>query len=130
MAKKPEPPKSNARTIATYAVIVLLFTGAYYAGWYRKNHRYDSFAKCLASRQVRMYGAFWCPHCADQKALFGESFHYVPYTECAVSRSELTAECKAKSINLFPTWQFGSNPPKPGELTMSELSTQAGCSLP
>ncbi len=32
------------------------------------------FARCLTDRQVKMYGAYWCPHCAEQKEMFGESF--------------------------------------------------------
>ena len=54
-----------------------------------------------------MYGAYWCPHCADQKEVFGRSFDYVPYIECGIpgSREEAPA-CNQVGIKHFPTWQF------------------------
>ncbi|HEY9888334.1 MAG TPA: hypothetical protein V6D02_08030, partial [Candidatus Obscuribacterales bacterium] len=30
-------------------------------------------AQHLTAQGATMYGAFWCPHCADQKELFGEA---------------------------------------------------------
>lgn len=114
-----------------YAVIAILFVGAFVAGRYFRGHKYDSFAKCLASKQAKMYGLYWCPHCADQKAEFGESFHYVPYVECAIRGSkELAPECKAAGVKLFPSWQFGTEAPKEGVQTLQELSDKTGCKLP
>ena len=63
----------------TYGVVLILLAAAFVAGRYYRNHKYDSFAKCLASKQAKMYGLYWCPHCIDQKEMFGEAFHYVPY---------------------------------------------------
>ena len=126
-AKKSPPTKK----ILLYAVIVLLFIAAFAMGRYYKNHKYDSFAKCLASKQAKMYGLYWCPHCADQKRMFGTSFEYVPYVECAIRGSrELAPECKTAGVKLFPSWQFGSDPPKEGVLSLEELSHKSGCSLP
>jgi len=115
-----------------WAGIVLLFVLAYFAGWYYKNHKYDNFAKCLATKQAKMYGLYWCPHCAEQKEMFGASFHYVPYVECAIKGvpHELAPECKAAGAKLFPSWQFGTDPPKEGVLSLPELSAKTGCSLP
>src|SRR5580698_7601076 len=109
------------------AILVLTYAGF----WYYNNHRYDGFAKCLASKQARMYGLYWCPHCADQKEMFGASFRYIPYQECAVKGSphELTPECKTVGVKLFPSWQFGNNPPKEGDLSLQELGDKTGCSL-
>ena len=74
----PESSKDSKRTLL-YGLIVVLFVGAFVAGRYFRSGKYDSFAKCLTSKQAKMYGLYWCPHCADQKAEFGESFHYVSY---------------------------------------------------
>ena len=121
----------KAKKIALYAAIIVLFAGAYYAGWYHKNHKYDAFAKCLASRQAKMYGLYWCPHCQEQKAMFGESFHDVPYVECAIKgSSELAPACKMAGVKLFPSWQFGTEAPKEGVLSLDALSDKTGCSLP
>ena len=122
---------SKTRTIALVAVVVILFAGAFAGGRFYKNHKYDSFAKCLASKQAKMYGLYWCPHCADQKRLFGTSFEYVPYVECAIRGSkEMAPECKAAGAKLFPSWQFGAEPPKEGVQSLQELSQKSGCSLP
>jgi hypothetical protein len=123
---------SETKKVILYVVIAALFAGAYLAGRYYKNHKYDSFAKCIATKNARMYGLYWCPHCADQKREFGSSFHYVPYIECASENDphELTPACKAAGVKLFPSWQFGADPPKEGVLTLQELSQKTGCSLP
>jgi hypothetical protein len=92
----------------------------------------DGFAKCLASKGVRMYGAWWCPHCADQKDAFGFAFQYVNYVECGVEgkpRSE-NEQCKQAGIKNFPTWQFADGSRTEGELTLSVLSQRTGCKLP
>ena len=122
----------SSSTFVWGVVIILLFAAVYYAGWYRKNHRYDAFAKCIASKQARMYGLYWCPHCADQKEMFGASFRYIPYQECAIQGSphQLVEACKAAGVKLFPSWQFGNNPPKEGVLSLEELRDKTGCTLP
>src|ERR1700674_3712457 len=105
----PETPAS--RNTLTWGAIVLVILGAYGAWWYHQNHRYDEFAKCLSANQVKMYGAYWCPHCADQKEEFGKSFRYINYVECAIQGSrEMTPACKSAKVQHFPSWQFGSNP--------------------
>lgn len=43
----------------------------------------DSLAKCLSDKGVKMYGAFWCGHCQNQKAEFnGNLEKYNIYVEC------------------------------------------------
>jgi len=121
----------KTKKMLTYVVFLVLFAAAFLTGRYYRNHRYDSFAKCLASRQAKMYGLYWCPHCADQKAEFGAAFRYVPYIECAVKGSrEMAPECKTAGVKLFPSWQFGSDPPKEGVLSLEALSEKTGCQLP
>lgn len=129
--KNAVPDKASRKNALVYGVIVVLIVVAFGAGRYYRNHKYDSFAKCLASRQAKMYGLYWCPHCADQKAMFSSSFRYVPYVECAIQGSkELAPQCKAAGMKLFPSWQFGSEPPKEGVLSLDALSDKTGCSLP
>jgi len=114
-----------------YGAVLVLLVGAYLAGRYHKNHKYDSFAQCLATKQARMYGLYWCPHCIEQKEMFGASFHNVPYVECAIKgSSEMAPGCKAVGLKLFPSWQFGTEAPKEGVLSLDALSEKTGCSLP
>jgi hypothetical protein len=120
----------NKKTL-TYVIVLILLAGAYLGGRYYRNHKYDAFAKCLATKQVKMYGLYWCPHCIEQKEMFGDAFHFVPYQECAIKgSSELVPACKVAGIKLFPSWQFGLDPPKEGVLSLEALSDKTGCSLP
>jgi hypothetical protein len=125
-------PLLTRKRIITIVVILLAF--AVVAGIARhQSHRYDDFAKCLKDRHVVMYGAYWCPHCSEQKEKFGASFEYAPYIECGV-QGDTRAEqqvCKDADIKHFPTWQF----PPTGEraervFSLQELSDRTGCSLP
>ncbi len=78
-----------------------------------------------------MYGAYWCPHCSEQKEMFGASFQYVPYVECGIrgSRDE-AATCLRDNVKHFPTWQFGDGERREGALALQVLSQKTGCSLP
>ena len=132
--KRQQASQSDGKTkkVLLYVIIGALLAGAYLAGRYYKNHKYDSFAKCIATRNAKMYGLYWCPHCVEQKSEFGSSFQYVHYVECASENDphELMPACKAAGVKLFPSWQFGSDPPKEGVLSLEELSQKTGCSLP
>ena|SRR5271167_2258364 len=121
----------NKKKMLTYSGVLILLAGAFIGGRYYRNHKYDSFAKCLATKQAKMYGLYWCPHCIEQKEMFGDAFHFVPYVECAIKgSSEITPECKIAGVKLFPTWQFGTDPPREGVLSLEALSDKTGCSLP
>jgi hypothetical protein len=130
--KKNDSTSTAKKSGLVYVVVLILLAGAYLAGRYYRSHKYDSFAQCLAAKQAKMYGLYWCPHCADQKAMFGASFHYVPYVECAVKGSpkEMAPACKVAGVTLFPSWQFGMDPPHEGVLSLQALSQKTGCSLP
>lgn len=128
---KDQPGPPIPRKYFIWGGVVVLLAAAYYAGWYHKNHRYDAFAQCLTAKQAKMYGLYWCPHCIEQKEMFGRAFQYVSYQECAIRGSrELVAECKAAGTKNFPSWQFEGGPLHEGVLAMEDLSGRTGCSLP
>jgi hypothetical protein len=112
-------------------LLVLIVAGAFYAINRNRRASYDSFAKCMATKSVKMYGLYWCTHCEEQKEMFGSSFQYIPYIECGVKgvRSE-TPECLQAGIKNFPTWQFSDGSRSEGTKTMQYLSEKTGCSLP
>src|SRR5580704_18555516 len=123
--------KRPSREMQIWGGIVLFIVLAWAGFWYYRNHRYDGFAKCLAAKQTKMYGLYWCPHCAAQKEMFGKAFQYVPYVECAIKGStQLTPACTAAGVKLFPSWQFGAGQQVEGVEHMQELSDKTGCSLP
>jgi glutaredoxin len=119
------------RNIIILALIVAAFAVTYYLGRRHRTHRLDAFAQCLTGKRVKMYGAFWCPHCADQKQLFESSFQYVPYVECGIKGSRAENEtCLQAGVKRFPTWEFADGERREGVLTPQALSQKTGCSLP
>lgn len=69
---------------------------------------YESqLAEYLSSTGAKMYGAYWCPHCARQKQLFGNAAQLVPYVECdARGANAQIALCDQAAISAYPTWQI------------------------
>lgn len=68
-----------------------------------------ALARHLASINAKMYGAWWCPHCHDQKQLFGaEAMALIPYVECASDGLNAQPEsCRSQTqITGFPTWEI------------------------
>jgi len=126
-----QPQSSSARKIVVAVLIVAAFALVVFLGLRKRGTRLDTFAKCLAAKPAKMYGAYWCPHCADQKAMFESSFQYVPYVECGVPGSREEAPlCKDAGIKHFPTWQFADGERLEGTLPLQTLATKTGCSLP
>ena len=92
---------------------------------------YDEFAQCLTDKDVKMYGAYWCPHCQEQKKLFGGSWDKVDYVECSLpNRAGQTQICIREKINSYPTWEFSDGSRVSGKLSMQDLSLKTGCALP
>lgn len=94
--------------------------------------KYDDFAKCLAEKGAKMYGAFWCGHCKNQKEAFGSAFQYIDYQECTVDgkQNSFAQVCKDAGIEGYPTWKFPDGTVKAGEVSFSELAEITGCALP
>ncbi len=91
----------------------------------------DSFVTCLKDKGATFYGAFWCPHCQAQKALFGRSQKLLPYVECSTPDSKgQTQICKDKNVTGYPTWEFKGGERLTGEITLVDLSEKTGCVLP
>lgn len=117
-------------TLAIIAVVVLLYvaTGGKKAV---SGPDLSNFATCLADKGVEFYGAFWCPHCQAQKALFGDAVDKLPYVECSTpdGQSEV-AYCVDKGVRGYPTWTFADGSRSEGELSLETLSEKSGCPLP
>ena len=62
----------NKKVVLVVGLVALIGI-LYFSGVFSSKVNYDSFAKCLAGENVTMYGAYWCPHCKEQKSLFGKS---------------------------------------------------------
>ena len=122
---------SSTRRIVIGLLIAAVFAAVIYLGLRKRGNRLDAFAKCLAAKPAKMYGAYWCPHCAEQKEMFESSFQYVPYVECGVPGSREEAPvCKEAGVKHFPTWQFADGERREGTQPLPVLATKTGCDLP
>jgi hypothetical protein len=134
--KREEEGKSKTGPRWIWIALVLVALGAAWGGYdyYSYTHvsTLDGFAKCVTSKDARMYGAWWCPHCADQKEEFGYAFQYVSYVECGEENKPQSenARCKDAGIKNFPTWQFADGSRVEGVLPLMQLSQKTGCKLP
>jgi uncharacterized membrane protein len=67
-------------------------------------------ARHLASIDAKEYVAYWCPHCHEQKLLFGKEAYQIlkekdVMIECAADSPEGQPDvCRAANIQGFPTW--------------------------
>lgn len=86
----------------------------------------DSFAQCVASKKVTMYGAEWCSHCKKEKSNFGSSFKYIPYVECPKNEQL----CLEKGISGYPTWIAGDGRIYQGEQGLEGVAKISECPLP
>ena len=89
------------------AIATLLITiGVYAAQPQPASAMATGLATHFRQTDIKMYGASWCPHCQEQKALFGSAFAKVPYVECSPNgrSAPQAAECAAEGIKTYPTW--------------------------
>ncbi len=65
-----------------------------------------ALAQHLQSTDAVMYGASWCPACAQQKEFFGTADELIPYVECSPNgRGTPQAEvCTEAGVQSYPTW--------------------------
>lgn len=108
--------------------LVLILSGC---GGATQPAQYTEFAQCLTDQDIVMYGAFWCPHCVDQKALFGDAIENVSYVECdAKGKNPQPELCLAKGIESYPTWIRSDGERVTGTQTLEQLESFSTCKLP
>jgi uncharacterized membrane protein len=67
-----------------------------------------ALAEHLTAIGAKFYGAFWCPHCYEQKQLFGqEAMSKINYQECdPQGANPQTQACIDAKIASYPTWEI------------------------
>ena len=112
-------------TLVIIAAIVMLLVSAA-----KKPGKYDGLAQCLTDSGTKFYGAFWCPHCQAQKAMFGKSAKLLPYVECSQpdGKGQLQV-CIDEKIEGYPTWQFADGTRAGGEQTFAQLAEKTNCEI-
>ena len=107
----------------------------------------NNLANCLAEKNVKEYGAFWCPNCAKQEKMFGKSYSIIKdkgvYIECDprcdVAENELPIACRGiigqtelcleKKVNRYPYWEFPNGEVLIGVQELNIIAERAGCEL-
>ncbi|CAK0783785.1 hypothetical protein CVIRNUC_006985 [Coccomyxa viridis] len=89
------------------------------------NSKTIDLAKRLKAAGAKMYGAFWCSHCFEQKQAFGkEAMADFPYVECYpdgyFKDVKLAKECVDANLTGFPAWSIGGKK-LDGEQTLEKL---------
>ena len=109
--------------------IFFVFALLFLVGCGGKN--YDTFSECLTEKGAAMYGAYWCPHCINQKEEFGGSWKFVTYVECSLPQNAgQTPQCREAGITGYPTWVFDDGSRVEGEASFETLASKTGCTLP
>jgi uncharacterized membrane protein/glutaredoxin len=85
-------------------------------------------AKHLTQKGVKMYSAYWCPHCFEQKQLFGQqAWTAVTNVECApdAKKNPQPAACTQAGVKSFPTWSINGKL-EPGVKKLAKLGELTG----
>ncbi|NVN96776.1 hypothetical protein HXX01_00825 [Candidatus Nomurabacteria bacterium] len=123
----------NIKFFAIFSVAVILIVGGLGLFMNRdsfKPSKLEPFAQCLKASGAEFYGAFWCPHCQEQKKEFGSAAKSLPYIECSNADQTQTQICKDKKIESYPTWIFKDGSIVTGKMELTSLADKTQCVLP
>ncbi len=125
-----------SRPSYTYLYIAIAIVAVALVGWGilaldQQSTKLDGFASCLKEKGATFYGAFWCPHCQEQKAMFKKSSRLLAYEECSTPDGKgQTQDCTDKGIKSYPTWTFADGSTEEGVLSLGKLAEKTGCEVP
>jgi uncharacterized membrane protein len=87
-----------------------------------------ALAEHLSEAGALFYGASWCPHCQEQKRLFGTSASRLPYIECSLGgpNAPQSAACRSAGIQSYPTWIINGRPYVGQVMTLAQLADASG----
>lgn len=96
---------------AGVALAALVVLHLHFAGYWGKTATVEDpwirgLADHLTKIDAKFYGASWCPHCKDQKEIFGASAKRLPYVECSPAgpKGPVAEVCKKADVQSYPTW--------------------------
>lgn len=86
-----------------------------------------ALAEHLSAGGAKVFTAWWCPHCHDQKELFGrQATAKLTVIECAPDGVGARVElCKSRRIEGFPTWEINGKLSS-GVKTLNQLADLSG----
>jgi glutaredoxin len=78
-------------------------------------------AKCIGDKST-LYVQLGCPHCEDQKEMFGENLQHINVIDCYYEKEK----CISQNISMIPTWDI-SDKYYVGVQSIDKLKTLTGC---
>ncbi len=86
-----------------------------------------ALARHLKQIGAKEYIAWWCPHCHEQKQLFGkEAYSEIDHVECAEGGTNAHPDlCQAANVQSFPTWVINGKSYS-GVKSLDELAQVSG----
>ena len=121
--------KSKGKSFRSFGFMLLVFALIVFGGnvFLKKQENYDDFNFCLKENGAKMYGAYWCSACLQQKRILGESEN-IPYVECSLpNNGGQTVECINQNIQSYPTWKFNDSNEIVGIMSIEDLSAKTSC---
>ncbi len=86
-----------------------------------------ALARHLAQIGAKEYIAWWCPHCHEQKQLFGkEAYSEINHIECDPSGNNPRPDlCQTAKVQSYPSWEIKGQL-YPGVKSLEELAQLSG----
>ena len=122
----------TAPRAALAAVVILLVHGNYVAPQAEAEGPEDPMVRALAEhltdKGALFYGASWCPHCQEQKRLFGASVRRLPYVECSPAgpNAPQAPSCNIAGVQTYPTWVINGRTIVGQVLSLAQLADASG----
>ncbi len=90
-----------------------------------------ALARHLKQIGAKEYIAWWCPHCHEQKQLFGkEAYSEINHIECAEGGKNARPDlCQSANVQSFPTWQINGKS-YAGVQSLEDLAQNSGYTGP
>ena len=114
------------------ALVILLLHANYVAPEAEPTGPEDPMIRALAEHLteegVLFYGASWCPHCQEQKRLFGASAGRLPYIECSPAgrNTPQSPSCNRAGVRSYPTWVINGRAFVGEVLSLAQLADATG----
>lgn len=122
----------GAGRAALAALVILVLHGNYVSPQAEptgpEDPKIQALAEHLTKEGALFYGASWCPHCQEQKRLFGASASRLPYIECSPAgpNTPQAPSCSSAGVRSYPTWVIGGRTTAGEVLSLAQLANASG----
>lgn len=82
-----------------------------------------ALAECLDDNDWMMYWSATCPHCKNQRNMFGAAFEEIEYVDCVFE----SQKCEIAGISGVPVWRWPNGLELQGTQQLQTLAETAWC---